>query len=306
MTVISELAERLKETRDPQVALELLSATTARSHVEAALDVLRRSQLGDKARPALRERLIFYFENTDKDRGATLRQTFVNLLVEIGHPDDLDLYLRALSIYEGIPPTPRIDVAQKLRTAALIGLAGIDPEQAQLYAVKFLSEIGDTSDFSGEPAMTALNLLVRYERWQPIYQYLLLVRDYKPEYSDVVSHALESLPLDFPAALYRAAAASFIERDLAVEQTGIVGYIVGQRREELYPLLEQIVAKTRFGDLHRYTVIEMAAAREPALNKRLFALAKLSSPERITNFIEALDLVPGSGEALTLLKARQR
>ena len=214
-----------------------------------------RSALGDKARPVLRDRLNFYFENTDKDRGATLREAFVRLLIEIGHPDDLDLYLRALSVYEGIPPTPRIDVAQKLRTAALIALAGIDPELAQLYAVRFLSEVADTSDFSGEPAMTALNLLVRYERWQPIYQYVLLIRDYKPEYADVVSHALESFPADFPVALYMAAAHKFIERDQPVEQTGIVGYVVEQRRAELYPLLEQIVAKTHFGDLHRYTVI---------------------------------------------------
>ncbi len=305
MPSVTELAAQLKESHDPQVALELLSATTARSHVEAALNVLRHAELGDKARPVLRERLIFYFDNTDKDRGATLRETFVRLLLDIGHPDDRDLYLRALSVYEGIPPTPRIDVAQKLRTAALIGLAGIDPERAQLYAVKLLSEVGDTSDFSGEPALTALNLLVRYERWQPIYQYLLLVRDYKPEYADVVSHALESFPADFPAALYTAAAQPFIERDQPVEQTGIVGYIVEKRRADLYPLLEQIVTKTRYGDLHRYTVIQMAAAREPALNQMLFALAKLTSLENVPNFIEALDLVPGSDETLKRLHSRR-
>ena len=306
MTVVSELAECLKETHDPAVALELLSATTARSHVEAALDVLRRSALGDKARSVLRERLNFYFENTDKDRGATLREAFVRLLMEIGHPDDLDLYLRALSVYEGIPPTPKIDVAQKLRTAALIAAAGIDPDLAQLYAVKFLSEVDDTSDFSGEPAMTALNLLVRYERWQPIYQYVLLVRDYKPEYADVVSHALESLPADFPVALYAAAAQQFIERDLAVEQTGIVGSIVEQRRTELYPLLEQIVKQTRYGDLHRYTVIQMAAARDRKLSEMLFALAKFSSLEHIPNFVEALELMPGSDDMLKMLRSRQK
>ena len=196
-------------------------------------------------------------------------------------------------------------MAQKLRTAALIGVPEIDPELAQLYAVKLLSEVGDTSDFSSEPALTALNLLVRYERWQPIYQYLLLVRDYKPEYADVVSHALESLPADFPAALYAAAAHKFIERDQPVEQTGIVGYIVEQHRADLYPLLEQIVAKTRYGDLHRYAVIQMAAAREPALNQMLFALAKRSSLEHIPNFIEALELVPGSDEMLKLLRSRR-
>ena len=86
------------------MALELLSATTARDHVEAALDVLQRSALDDSARPVLRERLNFYFENNEQDRGATLRETLVRLLIGIGHPDDLDLYLRALAVYEGIPP----------------------------------------------------------------------------------------------------------------------------------------------------------------------------------------------------------
>ncbi len=278
--MVKSLAERLKQTDDPALALELLSATTARGHVEAALSVLRRSTLDDSARPVLRERLNFYFENTEKDRGATLREALVRLLIDIGHPDDRDLYLRAIAVYEGIPPTPQIDVAQKLRSMALIGVVGIDAELAQLHAIKFLSEVGDTSDFSGEPALTALNLLVRYERWQPIYQYVLLVGGYKPEYADVVSRALEAFDGEFPAALYAAAARRFVEGDRAVEQTGIVSYVVAHHRAELYPLLEQIVSATQSDDLHRYALIQMAAARDPALNAVLFALAKRCSLER--------------------------
>ncbi len=306
MSSVKELAERLKETGDPALALELLGATTARSHVEAALDALRRAALSDQARPVLRERLDFYFGNVERDRGATLREALVRLLIEIGHPDDLDQYLRGLVTYEGIPPTPSIDAAQKLRTAALIGVAAIEPDLAQLYAVKLLSEVKDTSDFSGEPALTALNLLVSYERWLPIYQYVMLVSEYKPEYADVVSRALECFPADFPAALYAAAAKRFIVRDAPVEQTGIVGYVVEQRRAELYPLLDSIARGTRFGDLHRYTVIEMAAARDRELSEMLFSLAKLSPLERVGNFIEALELVPGSDDALKLLRARKR
>lgn len=306
MRMVTSLAERMKQTGDPALALELLSATTARSHVEAALNLLKRSALGDRARPVLRERLNFYFENTEKDRGATLREALVRLLVGINHPDDLDLYLWAIAVYEGIPPTPKIDVAQMLRVAALVGISEIDPELAQLHAVRLLSEVGDTSDFSGEPAQTALNLLVRHERWQPIYQYVLLVDGYKPEYADVVSRALESLPGDFPAALYSAAARRFIERDRAVEQTGIVGYVVEHHREDLYPLLESIVAATHSGDLHRYAVIQMAAVRDPALNAMLFGLAKRCPIERAANFIEALELVPGSDDVLKLLKSRRK
>lgn len=306
MSSIKELAERLHETGEPALALELLQATTARSHVEAALAALRRVTLGDSARPTLRERFDFYAANVEKDRGATLREAFVRLLVDIGHPDDLDVYRRALAVYEGIPPTPDIDAAQMLRTAALIGVAGIDPALAQLYAVKLLSEVRDTSDFSGEPAQTALNLLVRYECWQPIYQYVMLVGEYKPEYADVVSRALECFPADFPAALYEAAARRFIARDQAVEQTGIVGYVVEHRRAELYPLLDSIIKTTRSGDLHRYTAIQMAAARDPALNAQLIALAKLSPLERISSFVEALELVPGSDDTVRLLRKRQK
>lgn len=306
MSAINTLAEQLKASGDPSVALELLAATIARSHVESALAALKRASLDDRARPVLRDRFNFYFDNKEKDRGATLREALVKLLVAIAHPDDLDIYMRALTVYEGIPPTPRIDVAQKLRAAALVGVGDIDSDLAQLYAVKLLAEVADTSDFSGEPALTALNLLVRYERWQPIFQYLLLVDGYKPEYADVVSRALESFPVDFPPALYTAAATRFIERDQPVEQTGIVGYVVEQRRADLYPLLEQIVASTHNGDLHRYAVIQMAAARVPALNTMLIALAKRSPFEQITNFVEALELVPGSDETLSMLRARKR
>ncbi len=306
MASVKELSERLKESGDPALALDLLGATTARSSVEQALAALKHAELGDKARPILRERFNFYADNIDKDRGATLREALIKLLVGIGHPDDLDLYQRAISVYEGIPPTPKIDVAQKLRTAALVGISEIDAELAQLYAVKLLGEVGDTSDFSGEPARTALHLLMRYERWQPIYQYVLLVSDYKPEYADVVREALESFPTDFPAALYEGAARRFIERDQPVEQTAIVGWIVEHRRADLYPILESVASKTRFADLHRYTVIQMAAARDPALNERLFALAKFAPLDRVGSFIEALELVPGSDSVLQLLRKRQK
>lgn len=306
MSELSQLAESLKQTGDPAQALELLAATTARSHVETALAALKHAALDDRARPVLRQRLTFYFDNKEKDRGATLREALVRLLVGIGHPADLDLYLRALSVYEGIPPTPKIDVAQKLRAVALVGVSEVDSELAQLYAVKLLGEVAHTSDFSSEPALTALNLLIRYERWHPIFQYLLLIDGYKPEYADVVSRALEAFPVEFPAALYTAAARRFIERDQPVEQTGIVGYVVEQRRADLYPLLEQIVAATQNGDLHRYTLIQMAAARDPALNAILFEQAKRSPLPWVAHFIEALELVPGSENALALLRKRQR
>lgn len=303
---VTALAEQLKETGSAADALELLAATTARSHVEAALAVLRHAELDDQARPVLRDRFNYYMEHTDKDRGATLREALVKLLVGIAHPDDLDVYVRALGVYEGIPPTPKIDAAQKLRAAALAGAAEIDTDLAQLYGVKLLGEVGHTSDFSGEPALTALNLLVRYERWQPIFQYLLMVGSYKAEYADVVSRALEALPADFPAALYAAAAERFITQSHSVEQTGIVGYVVEHRRAELYPLLAQVISTTRSSDLHRYALIQMAAARDAALNALLFELAKRTPLDYVPNFIDALELVPNSEETLKLLRARKR
>ncbi len=304
--MVKALAEQVKQSGDPVLALELLSTTIVRSHVEDALAVLKRSVLDDNARPTVRERYAFYAEHSDKDRGATQRENFVRLLVEIGHPDDLDIYLRAVNLYEGAPPMPQIDIAQKVRAAALVGIAAIDSDVAALYAVKLLGEVKDTSDFSGEPALTALNLLIRYERWLPIYQYALLVDGYKAEYAEVVSRALESFPADFPVALYVGMARRFISRDQAVEQTGIIGYVVDQRRADLYPLLEQVITTTKNSDLHRYTVIQLAAARDPALNALLFTLAKRCSLEHVPHFIEALELTPGSDEVLKLLRTRKR
>ena len=56
---------------------------------------------------------------------------------------------------------PVDDVAQNLRAAALAGLAPIDPPLACLYATRFLGE-PHTSVFNCEPAMTALDALVRF------------------------------------------------------------------------------------------------------------------------------------------------
>jgi hypothetical protein len=52
----------------------------------------------------------------------------------------------------------------------------------------------------------------------------------------------------------------------------------------------------------------MAASRDSDLIARLYALAKLSPPHRIPNFIEAVELTPGEEKeaVLALLKRRNR
>jgi hypothetical protein len=125
--------------------------------------------------------------------------------------------------------------------------------------------------------------------------------------NEIVGRALESLGTDFPAALYQELINLFLPRDRAVVNMGIVTHIVENEVRELYPALDDILSKTRHDDLHHYGAVMLAASRNPELIGRLFALAKLSPPQRLANYIEAVELVPDDekDEMLAWLHERQ-
>jgi hypothetical protein len=306
----ADLLRRVRNATSPadrrDSALDLLAATRSREHVDAALAALERDEvralLGDAHRAALREKALFYFEHEDRDRGGLIREKIIRLLTAIRHRDDADLYLRGATTYGG-------QGAQTLRAASLAGLLAVDPEQAAAYAVRLLGE-PDTSPLSGEPSITALAVLAHSGQPLPIYQFALLlgesfVRDNKGE---VVSKALELIGGEIPPALYRSLAETFVALDSPVACSGIVNAIVEGRMADLYPLLEDMLARTRSDDLHRYGAIMLAASRVPDLTALLYQLARQSTRARLDNFVEAVELSTGDerDEILALLAKRRR
>ncbi len=291
------LLQQLRHSEDPdearEIALELLSSSRKREMVDAALRTLEQSDLDDTARSVLRQSAHYYFDNDSKDNGALIREKLIRLLADLDHPDDCDLFLRGLNTYEVEPFMG--EVTQNLRAVSLASLAAHQPELAHIYATKLLSEIDSTSQFSGEPAVTAINLLVQHEKTLPIYQFLLLggLDALEAGQNEVVGKALESLGAKFPAALYRDLCTLFVKRDRAVVSMGLLTHIIENQVSDLYDVVDDILTSTRHDELHHYGVLLLAASRSDALVQRLFALAKLSPERHVPNFIEALELVPG-------------
>jgi hypothetical protein len=307
----TSLLQQLRQTDDPRearsLALELLDSSKRREMVDAALRTLENADLDDSARPVLRRKTWHYFDHHREDAGALIREMLLRMLVKIGHPDERDLYLRGLATYEIVPMMG--EVTQNLRAVSLVGLAQNEPDLALTHATRLLCELDSTSQFNGEPAVTAINLLSQRGQAHTIYAFLLLggLDALEAGQNEVVSRALESLGADFPVALFQSLIDIFLPRDRAVVSMGIITHIVDHRVRELYDVVDSIMRDTRHDELHHYGAVVLAASRDDELVNRLYTLAKISPPHRLANFIEAVELVPGEekNELLAWLRTRQ-
>ncbi|MGB1287292.1 MAG: hypothetical protein ACPG7F_12205 [Aggregatilineales bacterium] len=313
MTSVRELRANMDAALLPEAkrdaALALLDVTSSRQHLDMALLTLASEQviclLDDKHRAVLREKALFYFnEPPAKDKAGMLREKLTRLLVHIGNPADKDVYLAGVKTYYKQPAT---DVAQNLRAAALAGLATCDRETACLYATKFLGE-DDMSVFNCEPAVTAIEVLARFNQILPIYGFINMRGTHfaGTKRGEAVAKAFEALPDDFPVNLFEAATTAFIEMDAPVVCTGILEAILVRREADLYGVIDDIINHTADMDLHRYAVIATAAARDDRLTDMLYRRARMSPREMLHNFIEALELTyhPERDDTLKMLQKR--
>jgi hypothetical protein len=306
ITRLNQLRQEGSLSAARDLALVMLHKSRKREVIDAALNTLENVPLDEDARPVLREKVLHYFNNPANDKVILIREKIIRMLTGIGSHEDIDIYLRGVNTYETQPFMG--EVAQNLRAVSLVGLALANGEQGSIYATKLLSEIDSTSQFNGEPSITAINLLHEQGKTLPIYQFLLLggLDALETGRNEVVGKALESLGADFPATLYQQLADLFVPRDRALVNMGIVSHIVEHKVESLYPILDQIITSTRHHELHNYGVVLMAVSRDAALIARLYALAKLSPKQRADNFIEALELIPGEEKDAILALLRRK
>lgn len=270
------------------IALDILARRRERALIDAALAALTIAPPGEADRPILRALMTELLDHKQRDQGCHIREALTRFLLDIDNPADLDLYLRAVDVHEQLFG---VDVGQKLRAAALTGIARIDPRLGIYHAIRLLQDLPDTSRFSGEPAVTAVRVLALADQRAAIYH--LLLSTGQTLVAEVAAAALESLGDDFPPDLYREITQPYLDADRAVPLSGVIAHIVSTRAAALYDLLLTIIERTADGHLYRYALIEMAASRDPDLMASLHALARRPARWPV-HLSEALRLLPDS------------
>ena len=169
----------------------MLIASGDRLAREAALDALAERPL-----PPMRPVLRSLYHEVDGDAGksdpaAHIRGGVVRVLLAIGDVRDLDIGLRAADTYETANGT---DGTSPLRSLGLRLIATCDPDLLPYIAVEHVS---DRSEFSPEPANTALQLLAGAGHELAVYQWIFAAEQHEPE---LVAAAFELLA-DAPSAV---------------------------------------------------------------------------------------------------------
>jgi hypothetical protein len=105
-----------------------------------------------------------------RDPGAYMRTVLMRGLKGLARPRDLPIVEAATYVYETMPRSV-FDVAGNLRGAALLVLSDIDERLALFHAARFLADPG-TSHMSGQPGITAVQLLRANDQFLPLYVFL--------------------------------------------------------------------------------------------------------------------------------------
>lgn len=238
-------------------ALELLASGDRRTR-EAALEALVDHPVAGM-RDALRGLYSELAAQPDKlDPGAHLRIAVARLLLIGGDARDVDIGLGAAGTYE---KAMGVDSTANLRSLGLRIIAAADPDLFPYVAVE---HINDSSDFSPEPANTALQLLAGTGNQLSVYQWIVSGRrdaalveaaldllDDAP--SVVMSRCLTQLTLDATA-----------KKDEPL-LTKLAETIVKRELDESYPALRSILQSGISKELYGYLALLFAGTNRPVL-----------------------------------------
>jgi hypothetical protein len=222
-------------------------------------------------------------EASRRDPGCHLRVALVRGLRGRAVAGDSPLLEAALWTYEFIPPE---EVAGGLRGAALLVLAELDELLASFHAVRLLGD-RHTSAMSGQPAVTAAQLLAVQRQVLPLYQ-RLTVPAIHPE---VAAECLQGLGQAPPSLLDRLAE-QFGQTGDGLVLIALVDVLLGHAEaDRLGPALMVLVEECPDLDVVRYAAAAIVAGRKIALIEQLRARETLADP-RGTLVREALSLLP--------------
>ncbi|HEX6488876.1 MAG TPA: hypothetical protein VF137_08420 [Candidatus Dormibacteraeota bacterium] len=243
-----------------------LSAAKARDLVRTAAlpEVLEvaLSRLQELQDPGLRDAILDRFrrlmeQGPKGDGGGGLRMALLTALRPIAHAGDVEVFESAVLLIEiGYGK----DVVQNLRAAALVGIASLDEPRAAWYATHLLRDRENVSDVTGQPALTAAQLLVSIGRPEPLYLEALRGGGH-PEVRAECVRQLTSLPAPLLAKL----AEEILRGDDEPLMIGLVDLALAHESlPQLAPVLRVWLQTTDRIDVYRYLVMAAAASRREA------------------------------------------
>lgn len=238
-------------------ALELLASGDRRAR-EATLEALVDHPVAG-TRDALRELYVELEAQPDKlDPGAHLRIAVARILLAGGDARDVDIGLRAADTYE---KSMGVDSTANLRSLGLRIIAAADPDLFPYVAVE---HIDDSSDFSPEPANTALQLLAGSGHQLSVYQWIMSGQ-HAP---DLIEAALDLLD-DAPAVVMSRCLAQLTRDAIAKKDepllTKLAETIVKRELDDAYPALRSIMQSGISKELYSYLALLLAGTNRPTL-----------------------------------------
>lgn len=195
-------------------------------------------------------------EGSKRDPGCAVRTALLKGLASRATAADVPVLVAAIDTREPAPPSFQIEVAARLRAAALVALAHVDEALACFHACALL---GDADPFSGDPALTAARVLGSQDMLHPLYAYA-----WTRDSGEVVAECLRRLaPASWPI-VSRLSVRFAGTRDESV-QLGLLDMLLEHpaREQATGPLLATLVDAPL--DVFRYGATMLVARREIAL-----------------------------------------
>lgn len=275
----ADASETLQQLRrladDPQAQLSAaLRAIDSSPH----LDLLRAALgiVGDARDPAHRQALLRKYawceaKPSQHDSGGYVREAIIKALRPIVEPVDLPLLQRALTTYQ---LDGAYELCAGLRAAALVAANEIDPGFAALVAARFLTD--PQNSFSGEPATTAIRVLIAQQNLAPVFGLV----SWGAANGETIAEGLRSL-VDLPASLLPL----LIERYRASEDEqvvlGLFDLLLNHpTRDEWVEEIMTFFRTTTLMDLYGIIAIQVVARRSGALIEALRKLRAIE-PDRL-------------------------
>jgi hypothetical protein len=262
------MLQAIDRDRALAVATEIVAGERSHRALEPALKLIEPDPPAD-ARQPLRQRFFDLAEDgLHRDVDCELRALIVRALRSLDSHADEDVAEAGLRTVQPTPPS-MTDVAQPLRAESLLLLAQSDPDRADYWAAELLSD-PHLSEFSGEPAVTAIRLLDRRGQRLPIWA---LAR--RPGLQvDALAQAFASLrdaPSDLQLGALREHLAWALPRGEPGEPTALVAAeaLVLNRLEDGYGLVLDLLRQTPNLNLFRYLAMTALRSDAPRLRRPL-------------------------------------